>query len=88
MLEPAPDFAAAFSRLERALLARRLAAIEPALRVEIAALGAVLTAFLFWQMRLRRGAIAFVAASCAPSRATSGGSRRPGSPRSSARSWT
>jgi hypothetical protein len=59
MPENAPDYAAAFARLERQLFARRLAAIEPVLRVEIAALGALAAAFLFWQMRLRLDTIGF-----------------------------
>jgi len=59
MLEHAPDLAAAFARLERSLLRRRWAAIEPVLRFEIAALVAFLCASLFWRMRLRLGSIAF-----------------------------
>jgi hypothetical protein len=54
-----PDFTAAFAGLERSLTRRRLAAIEPVLRLEIAALGAIFAAFLFWQMRQRLGSIAF-----------------------------
>src|SRR2546422_888223 len=42
MIEPAPNLTAAFARLERRLVRRRLAAIEPILRFEIAALGAIL----------------------------------------------
>jgi hypothetical protein len=53
MPEHAPDFAAIFRRLERGLLARRLAAIEPVLRIEIGALVAIGLAVLFWQTRLR-----------------------------------
>ena len=59
MPEHAPDLAAAFARLERSLLRRRWAAIEPVLRFEIAALAAFLCASLFWRMRMRLGSIAF-----------------------------
>lgn len=59
MIEPAPNLTAAFARLERRLVRRRLAAIEPILRFEIAALGAILSASLFWQSRSRLGSIAF-----------------------------
>jgi hypothetical protein len=54
-----PDFSAAFAGLERALVRRRIAAVEPVLRLEIAALAAFLAAALFWRMRLRLGSIAF-----------------------------
>ena len=53
MREHAPDFAAVFLRLERGLLARRLASIEPVLRLEIGALVAIGLAVLFWQARIR-----------------------------------
>src|SRR5262245_31340302 len=59
MPELAPDFAAAFARPERSLLRRRLAAVEPILRLEIGALSAILAAFLFWQTRMRLGSTAF-----------------------------
>jgi hypothetical protein len=59
MPEHAPDFVAAFARLERALVRRRIAAVEPVLRIELAALSAILSAFLFWQLRMRFGSIAF-----------------------------
>ena len=59
MPEHASHLAAAFARLERALLRRRLAAIEPILRVEIVALGAFASALLFWQARLRIDSLAF-----------------------------
>src|SRR5439155_1677364 len=59
MIEPAPNLTAAFARLERRLVRRRLAAIEPILRFEIAALDASISASLFWQSRSRLGSIAF-----------------------------
>jgi len=59
MPQRAPDFAVAFARLERQLVRRRLAAIELRLRLEIAALGALAVAFLFWQVRLSLASIAF-----------------------------
>ena len=59
MPEHAPDYSAAFLRLERGLLARRLAAIEPVLRVEIGALFTIGVMFLFWQARLRLDSTAY-----------------------------
>jgi len=52
-----PDFSAAFAGLERALVRRRIAAVEPVLRLEIAALAAALAAALFWRIRLRLSAL-------------------------------
>jgi hypothetical protein len=54
-----PDFTAAFARLERSLMRRRLEGVEPVLRFEIAALAGIFATFLFWQMRTRLGSIAF-----------------------------
>jgi hypothetical protein len=59
MPDHVPDFADAFARLERALLRRRLAGIEPVLRIELAALSAFWLAVLFWRMHMRLGSIAF-----------------------------
>src|SRR5580765_1665291 len=54
-----PDFTSAFARLERSLMRRQLAGVDPILRLEIATLGGIFAAFLFWQLRLRFGSIAF-----------------------------
>ncbi|HEY2954663.1 MAG TPA: hypothetical protein VGK89_05395 [Candidatus Eisenbacteria bacterium] len=59
MPAPRPDFAAAFAPLERRLLRRRLAAIEPRLRLEIVALGVLAMGYLFWQTRLALASLAF-----------------------------
>jgi len=59
MLGPSPDPCAAFRQLERALLRRRFEAIEPRLRIELSALGALIAGFVFWQVRMRLAARAF-----------------------------
>ena len=43
---------AAFSGLERALIRRRFQSLDPPLRIELAALSALVGAFLFWQARV------------------------------------
>src|SRR5438128_743852 len=47
-----------FRTLRRALARRRIAAIEPRLKLEILLLAALLDAFLFWQFRVRLAATA------------------------------
>jgi hypothetical protein len=53
-----PDAPAAFGRLQRALLRRRFEAVDPRLRVELAAVGALVAGFLFWKERLRLAGLA------------------------------
>src|SRR5262245_3147630 len=43
----------AFRDLERNLLRRRIAAIDPRMRIELAAIAVLLGAFLFWQSRIK-----------------------------------
>ncbi len=69
MSHPLPVSRAAFRRLERNLARRRFAAIDPLLRVEVAALAALGAGFVFWQVRVPldaqvrdAGPIAFVVA--------------------------
>lgn len=52
MRETLPDPAPAFRRMQRALVRRRLALIEPRLRIEIAVLAALVWGFVFWQARI------------------------------------
>jgi hypothetical protein len=59
MSEPSHDPSAAFRGLQRALLRRRLAAIEPRLRVELVAIGTLIAGFVFWQERVRLASLAF-----------------------------
>jgi hypothetical protein len=58
MTAPTPTLRHAFRDLERALLRRGLARIEPILWLEIVALGALGAAFVFWQVHLRLASIA------------------------------
>jgi hypothetical protein len=53
-----PDTTAAFRALRAALLRRRVQSVEPRLRVEIAAIAALIGGFLFWQLRMRFAGVA------------------------------
>ncbi len=52
---------AAFRALERALLRRRLGGLDPVLRIEIAAIAALVALFCFWQLRALLDGIAHTA---------------------------
>jgi len=58
MSRPATPFRPVFRDLERALLRRAVARVEPILWVEILALAALASAFLFWQAHIRLASIA------------------------------
>jgi len=51
-MNPSSPAPAAFRTLERALTRRRFAGVDARLRVELAALCALISAFLFWQARI------------------------------------
>jgi hypothetical protein len=55
MLASAPE--AAFSRLRRDLVRRRLASLDLLLRVELVAIAVLIGGFLFWQLRIRYAAM-------------------------------
>lgn len=46
-----PAVSAAFRRLRRALVARRLRAVDPVLRLELALIGGLVAVFVFWRAR-------------------------------------
>lgn len=51
MTPPTPDSTRAFRTLERALLRRRIAALDILLRLELLAIATLVTGFVFWQTR-------------------------------------
>jgi len=52
MPSPTPSQNAAFQRLRRALIRRRLMQLDSRMRLELALLGLLLAGFLFWQVRV------------------------------------
>ena len=68
---PPLPFAAAFRDLERTLVRRRFRQLDPVLRLEIAAIGALVAAFCGWQLRLPLDGMARAAGPWAAARALS-----------------
>src|SRR6266516_1898506 len=59
MSDSSSDPAAPFRRLERALLRRRLKALDLRLKLELLALGGLIAGFVFWQERIALASTSF-----------------------------